>query len=504
MPSRRAKDRHFVNPTVLLSQLATAAPAIVVRFLNPTLNKALHVGHLRNACLGSAAAACLSHLGVRVIRHCLLEDVGPHMALALYGLQKASGRRKPIVAGTEKPDHQAHAYYLHGRALCTPRHQHKQRRAPAAVEIARAVVPEEILRDWARGRPQTLADAAQIKALALHGQSVTLNSFNIDFDCCDFKSAETPYVAGFLDHGLAQQVFRRLRDESIVYGASDAKVVLKYAPCALHEFAHLLCFMYRSLMWQRPDWLHFAFAGQEWAPVMSQYPALLAELGAVDAMRNYVMVFHGMVTSTGKKVASQSGLTMLADDLLVRLQNLGAVADLARNAKGLMTAREIACLLARIWMLEAAREHNFDFSFRHVAARKDAAAWQIAEAITAVCAKARRSWIDVAPLPNTDARYREATERCRLAVDRVSFEGIVAALHKIANRIARQVAAGDVTEGDIGELAMHLKMLGLGGRATGMRLDGLPSLFSEGASRYCTDDGRMTAARRKIPAEVVV
>lgn len=481
MPSDRAHDRRSIEADFSLPQRAAVAPMVVVRFLNPTLNKALHVGHLRNACLGSAAASCLRHLGVRVIRHCILEDVGPHMALAIHGFERAFVRRKRLFGDSEKPDHQAHAYYLYGRRLCTPRRNRsgasRPRRATTSVQISQAIVPDEVLRDWALGRTDTSARAEQIKSLALRGQSETLQSFGIGFDCRDFESAETPYVAGFLDHGLARDVFRRKDDESIVYAARGPKILLKYGPYALHESAHLLCFMYRSLVWRRPGWIHLAFAGQEWAPTMRRYPALLKDMGVADAPNNYIMVFHGMVTSRGQKVASQLGRTLLADDLLAQLENLSDTSKLVRRSAGHMTSREIACLLARISLLEVGRGQDVEFSIRRLAGRTDSPAWQILIALASVCAMTNSAWAVVQPLPKKVAHYRHARELCRTAVERLSFDGIVAALHGISSQIASASSAKGASRANIGEMLLYLRMLGLGEREGGTQIAKLPSLF---------------------------
>ena len=63
----------------------------VVRFLNCTTNKPLHLGHYRNIALGAATAGTLESLGARVLRHCLLEDTGRFMTEAMAALRESSG-----------------------------------------------------------------------------------------------------------------------------------------------------------------------------------------------------------------------------------------------------------------------------------------------------------------------------------------------------------------------------------------------------------------------------
>ena len=67
----------------------------IVRFLNPTANKALHLGHLRNAVWGMAQAARAAEDGEPVIRHVLIKDAACLFAeacLAAMGLGLGEAR----------------------------------------------------------------------------------------------------------------------------------------------------------------------------------------------------------------------------------------------------------------------------------------------------------------------------------------------------------------------------------------------------------------------------
>lgn len=67
---------------------------IIVEFFHANTHKAVHIGHLRNLCLGSAIANLLEADGYEVVRVNYQGDIGPHVAKCLWALQK-SGQKQP-------------------------------------------------------------------------------------------------------------------------------------------------------------------------------------------------------------------------------------------------------------------------------------------------------------------------------------------------------------------------------------------------------------------------
>ncbi|MBL6430785.1 MAG: arginine--tRNA ligase [Alphaproteobacteria bacterium] len=88
---QRVADGLAAHPADPLRLAGTASDTrIVVDYLDPNANKALHVGHLRNIALGGALAACWQR-GADVACQSVVCDIGRNIAEALAGVSAAGG-----------------------------------------------------------------------------------------------------------------------------------------------------------------------------------------------------------------------------------------------------------------------------------------------------------------------------------------------------------------------------------------------------------------------------
>jgi len=63
-------------------------PRVLIEYTNPNLFKEMHIGHLMSNIIGESLARLIESSGATVIRVNYQGDVGPHVAKALWGLQK--------------------------------------------------------------------------------------------------------------------------------------------------------------------------------------------------------------------------------------------------------------------------------------------------------------------------------------------------------------------------------------------------------------------------------
>lgn len=70
---------------------------VIVEYTDPNPFKEMHIGHLMSNVIGEATAGLIENDGAYVIRACYQGDVGPHVAKALWGLQK-NGITEPVTA----------------------------------------------------------------------------------------------------------------------------------------------------------------------------------------------------------------------------------------------------------------------------------------------------------------------------------------------------------------------------------------------------------------------
>lgn len=68
---------------------------VMVEYCHFNTHKAVHIGHIRTACLGESLSRILEFSGYRVIRVNYQGDIGPHVARCIWGFLKLEGGREP-------------------------------------------------------------------------------------------------------------------------------------------------------------------------------------------------------------------------------------------------------------------------------------------------------------------------------------------------------------------------------------------------------------------------
>ncbi len=76
-----------LNGDYFLNPLVTQAPKTMIEFSQPNTHKELHVGHMRNACLGDSLVKIKRALGIEIISATFPGDVGAHVAKCLWYLK---------------------------------------------------------------------------------------------------------------------------------------------------------------------------------------------------------------------------------------------------------------------------------------------------------------------------------------------------------------------------------------------------------------------------------
>lgn len=80
----------------LLSKPLILEPSsVMLEFSQPNTHKELHVGHMRNMCLGDALTRCARYGGIKVVTATFPGDVGTHVAKCLWYLKHRSNEPMP-------------------------------------------------------------------------------------------------------------------------------------------------------------------------------------------------------------------------------------------------------------------------------------------------------------------------------------------------------------------------------------------------------------------------
>lgn len=121
---------------------------VIVEYTDPNPFKEMHIGHLMSNVIGEATAGLIENDGAHVIRASYQGDVGPHVAKALWGLQK-NGVTEPATA-KELGD----AYALGAKAY------EEDENAKAEIDALNTSVYEgtdtELMELWRKGRDVSL------------------------------------------------------------------------------------------------------------------------------------------------------------------------------------------------------------------------------------------------------------------------------------------------------------------------------------------------------------
>jgi len=160
---------------------------VVLEHTNVNPNKALHVGHLRNACLGSSVEKILETIGYDVEVQNYIDDTGVQVATTVLGLRELDIKQEP----NEKFDHYAlRVYVATEKALETnPELKKKQ---------------EEIIHALDKRNGEIAVFTKELSTKILYENLKTTHDFNIDYDLL-------PWESDILERGFWKEAFEVLK-----------------------------------------------------------------------------------------------------------------------------------------------------------------------------------------------------------------------------------------------------------------------------------------------------
>lgn len=432
----------FPEPADLAPMALHIGAPYVVRYLNCTSNKPLHLGHMRNIVLGEATVASLRALGVHAVGHCVLEDTGRFMSEAMAALRSADAAGEAIPSPGSLTDQFIGECYARYRAA--RREASAAGKAPAAASTdydARNDEADALMRALLRREPEVIALQDRVRALATTGQHATLGRLGTALDYCDFESAEDRVIDAFAGRCDDRALLTDSEGERAWHSAEGKRLRLVNKAGLFEESARLLSFNARVAETPAAAYRTIVFAGSEWRASMRLYAEFLGAFG-VDVADRYLPTFYGMVTLNGKKMASSAGTGVLIDDLLDTLVEHARTRDIA--ARSTRTPDEIAAAVARIFLLAAHRTESITYSPEAIVTDANPG-WRIAEAWATLPARAGRC------SPESQALLAET-------VAHLSYEKLVDRAHLLSERLIEGDAEPAVAEDFLGLMqALSLK-----------------------------------------------
>jgi hypothetical protein len=426
--------------------------AYIVRSLNQTANKPLHLGHLRNGLLGAATAGALEALGARVVRHCVVEDTGRFMTEAMAAIAdfETSHDVDAVAVTFSKPDHFiGHCYADYRRKITGG--------APAGTGYeARNDDADSLQRRLTEGDEEARRLWAKVRTMTLTGQEATLQSLGLRFDCVDYESVEDPLINGFLSEGYERGIYERTEVREVFFKPTvGAPLRLVNGAGLPEESTRLLSFIRRLLAGWPGGRVNVIIAGNEWKSSMEVYPELLQKLGVKQIYDMYAQAFYGMVMIDGKKMSSSDGSGVLVDELLRQVALTGHAQELAAKSGGKTSATDVAATVVKGLLLATGRPEPIDFSLELLLDRRSNPGWTLAAAWTSMPV-GRGAGKSEALSPAVASVLRDA-------LSRVSFEAAV--LYSLV--LAQSILAGTATKGEQRDFRSVTRALALApGRST--------------------------------------
>lgn len=170
---------------------------VIVEYSCPNPFKEMHIGHLMSTVIGESFSRLIENSGAHVVRDSYGGDVGPHIAKALWALQK-EGNKEPMSA-TEVGE----AYARGARAY------EESETAKAEIDALNQEIykgeDRELMELWTRGREVSLEAFREVyKVLGTH------------FDYFFFESETAPIGMEVVKDGLAKGVFEE-SEGAVIY-----------------------------------------------------------------------------------------------------------------------------------------------------------------------------------------------------------------------------------------------------------------------------------------------
>ncbi len=312
---------------------------VLIEYSAPNTNKPLHLGHVRNNCLGLAAAAMLRRVGHDVVTVNLINDRGIHICKSMLAYQRWGESTTPASKGVKGDHFVGDFYVLYDAAL---REQVAALRAAdpslsdssaeelfLKTEVGRAA--QQMLVDWEKGDTDVRALWQRMNAWVVAGFEQTYERMGVGFDQVYLESETYALGRDIIEDGLERGVFERLDDGAVIIDLAKEKLGTKVVLRSDGTSVYVTQDIGTTLLKQRhhEPQMQVWIVGDEQIYHFQVLFAILRALGYPWAADLKHMAY-GMVNLPSGKMKSREGTVVDADDLFDELSGLARTATLER------------------------------------------------------------------------------------------------------------------------------------------------------------------------------
>lgn len=317
---------------------------VMVEFSCPNTNKPLHLGHVRNDCLGNSVSSILKAAGATVMKVNLINNRGVHICKSMLAYKKFGNGETPESTGI-KGDHFVGSWYVRFNAWA--------KEDPSAEDQA-----QEMLVKWEQGDEETLALWKLMNRWTIDGISETYRNTGISFDKYYYESDTYKLGKDKVLEGLERGIFQKQEDGAIYIDNSDIgldkKILLRKDGTSIYITQDIGTAINRHEDWPFDSLVYVVASEQQYHFKVLFH--VLDKLGMPWA-KDLHHLSYGMVFLPEGKMKSREGTVVDADDLLLQLTSMAREEISEKGRDGELenpdqTAHDIALGALNYYMLQ--------------------------------------------------------------------------------------------------------------------------------------------------------
>lgn len=355
------------------------AKKVMIEFSCPNTNKPLHLGHVRNDCIGQSMSQILKACGADVMKVNLINNRGVHICKSMLAYQKFGNGETPESSGI-KGDHLVGNYYV--RFAEWEAHELEK---DTAANIAKGMSEEEakalakkengpdmeaqaMLRKWEQGDQQVMDLWRLMNGWTLDGVAQTYERTGISFDKYYYESDTYKLGKDKVLEGLERGIFQKADDGSVYIDNSDIgldrKILLRRDGTSIYITQDIGTAINRHEDWPFDSLIYVVASEQNYHFKVLFH--VLEKLGYSWA-KDLHHLSYGMVFLPEGKMKSREGTVVDADDLIQSLTDMAKDQILEKGREGDLddvdgTAHKIALGALNYYILQFNPNKDFVFN----------------------------------------------------------------------------------------------------------------------------------------------
>jgi arginyl-tRNA synthetase len=307
----KVKDESFGSLELEKKRIGIEYPA-------PNVNKALHIGHLRNMSIGEAITNMVRNIGSEVIHLNLFNDRGILISKSMIGYEKFAEGKTPESEGI-KGDRFVGDLYT--------RFSIESKENPEMEELAK-----EKLRLWEAGDEKTLELWKKMNSWTYGGMQETFDKFGLSKIDKNYYESEM-YKEGreIVEAGLKKGLFVK-KDGAVIIDLADEKlgekVLLRSDGTSVYMTQDLFLAEKKVNDFKLDSSYYVVGCDQEY-----HFKVLFSILEKLGIKKDWRHLSYGMVSLPSGKMKSREGTAVSADDLIDETAKLAAAGIRQRQSE---------------------------------------------------------------------------------------------------------------------------------------------------------------------------